>query len=125
MSNSMNINDYITKCYNAAQANGWWDDPREFGTLLMLTTSELSEALEADRKGKRASNIDNILNIEDTKKFKEEFKENIKDTVEDEIADAFIRLFDLCGALKLDMEKHIEAKLRYNATRGYKHGKNY
>lgn len=30
---------------------GWWDEPRDFPTLIALMHSELSEALEADRKG--------------------------------------------------------------------------
>ena len=47
------------------------------------------------------------------------------DSVEFEIADAIIRLFDLCGLYGIDIEKHIETKLAYNRTRGYKHGKAY
>jgi hypothetical protein len=32
-------------------------------------------------------------------------------------------LFDLCGGLGVDLEKHIEMKMKYNSMRGYKHGK--
>jgi NTP pyrophosphatase (non-canonical NTP hydrolase) len=49
----------------------------------------------------------------------------IKDTVEDELADVIIRTLDLCGYLGIDIEKHVELKMRYNESREYKHGKNY
>ena len=47
------------------------------------------------------------------------------DSVEFELADAIIRLLDICDFYGIDIEKHIEAKLAYNRTRGYKHGKKY
>ena len=40
-----------------------------------------------------------------------------------EVADVAIRLFDLCGGMNIDLEKHIELKMKYNSLRGYKHGK--
>jgi NTP pyrophosphatase (non-canonical NTP hydrolase) len=49
----------------------------------------------------------------------------IKNTVEDEIADVLIRTLDLCGWLGIDIEKHVEWKMRYNESRKYKHGKKY
>jgi NTP pyrophosphatase (non-canonical NTP hydrolase) len=59
------------------------------------------------------------------KDFKEHFERSIKDTFEDEIADVFIRLGDMCGGLNIDIEKHIEAKMKYNKTREKLHGKKY
>lgn len=100
---------------------GFWDSPREIGTLLMLVNSELAEALEADRKGRKA----NLSKFYEDGQTKASFQENIKDTFEDEIADAMIRLLDLCGAMNIDICKHINAKLAYNATRQRKHGKKY
>lgn len=46
----------------------------------------------------------------------------MKDTFEDEIADSIIRLLDLCGKNNIDIEAHIQAKMDYNATRGFKYG---
>lgn len=103
---------------------GFYDDDRQIGTLLMLVVSELSEALEADRKDRHCTESGGALNVDGTID-KELFEEKFKDTFEDEIADAFIRLFDLCGYLNIDIRKHISLKLAYNRTRGYKHGKNY
>ena len=48
-----------------------------------------------------------------------------KDTFGDEIADALIRIFDLAGGFGIDLDFHVSQKLRYNATREYKHGKKY
>lgn len=103
---------------------GFYDDERQIGTLLMLTVSELAEALEADRKDRHCTESDGVLKKNGTID-KELFEKKVKDTFEDEIADAFIRLFDLCGYMNIDIRKHISLKLAYNRTRGYKHGKNY
>lgn len=114
MEDNRNLDELIAKSFNTARIKGFWDKKIEFGTRLMLVVSELSEALEADRKGrwcdpKALKNVRSLNPI-----F---FEENIKDTVEDEIADTFIRLFDLCGGMQLDIEKHIRLKLIYNSSR--------
>lgn len=122
--NKIELNNLSKVIHQDNVERGFYDDPRQIGTLLMLIVSELSEALEADRKDRHcpitvyALNDDGTLNVD-------KFKETVKDTFEDEIADTFIRLFDLCGYLNIDIEKHIALKLEYNKTRGYKHGKNY
>ncbi len=120
------INILCRAIYNQNKAKGFWDDnpkDRNFGELLMLVTSELGEALEADRKGNRVLQKD-LQSV--SEEFDEgRFKELIKDTVEDEVADAVIRLFDMCGALNIDLGKHMELKLRYNDSRESKHGKAY
>ena len=94
----------------------------------MLIVSELSEALEADRKNKHAALHSFYSRKNDrscTEDFQADFQELIKDTFEDEIADTFIRLFDLCGALNIDIDTHINLKMKYNKTRPYKHNKEY
>jgi NTP pyrophosphatase (non-canonical NTP hydrolase) len=97
---------------------------RNIPEMLMLIVSELSEALEAHRKGIFAKS-DMYDWCYEEEYFPEWFKSEVKDTFEDEIADTFIRLFDLCEYLNIDIEKHIEAKIEYNKTRGHKHGKGY
>lgn len=142
------LNEASQKIHEANKGKGFYDKPREIGTLLMLVVSELSEALEADRKYRHADlyTFEKMINdaIIQNKKFANgempvKFKENndieylkkitfeisIKDSFEDEIADAMIRLLDLCGYLNIDIEKHIGLKLSYNENRPHKHGKNY
>jgi NTP pyrophosphatase (non-canonical NTP hydrolase) len=91
------INNYCKEAYLIAKSKGWHDEPREMGTILALIHSEVSEALEADRKG----NYENFV---------------------EELADVCIRVFDLCGAKDIDLETAISKKMQYNRTRSYKHG---
>jgi len=91
-----------------------------------LIHSEISEAFEAFRKDKvfkLNQSEKNVLEgwVQDDE-FKKEFEAKCKDTFEDEIADSIIRLLDLCGKMGIDIEYHIQQKMRYNATRGYKYG---
>ncbi len=65
---------------------------------LMLVVTELSEAMEAYRHGD-----------------KENFSE--------EISDSFIRLYDICGSLDIDIEKGIKEKMGVNEKRPFRHGK--
>lgn len=53
------------------------------------------------------------------------FETYIKDTFEDELADTVIRILDLCGARGIDIERHINLKLKYNRSRERMHGKAY
>ena len=100
---------------------------KNIGELLMLVVSELGEALEAHRKGKhsdlKVANMDSEKHTDKTRIIT--FEGCIKDTFEDELADAVIRIADICGYSNIDLEKHIELKMKYNETREYKHGKKY
>ena len=127
------LNDAAIQIFEDNSARGFHDAPIENGTLLMLVVSELSEALEADRKGKHAD-IDaynaNLQADDINPGDREEYDRGafvflIKDTFEDEIADAMIRLLDLSALRGIDIEWHIEQKLAYNRTRPHKHGKDY
>ena len=115
------MNELAQKIHENAVKHGFYDEKREIGTLLMLCVSELSEALEADRKGKHAKPFVSLTSEE----FKDKFEKNFKDTFEDELADTIIRILDLCGYLKIDIEEHIRLKMKYNEMRENKHGKKY
>ena len=125
-----NLNELSKKIYEGNKLRGFDVSKENIGQTLMLVVSELAEALEADRKDKHADfeTYEIKLNSEPNRaEFKEPyiFQEYIKDTFENEIADAIIRLFDLCGYMDIDIEKHIDLKLKYNQGRPAKHGKNY
>lgn len=91
------INDLCKEAYETAVSKGWHDEERETGTMLALIHSEVSEALEADRKG-------------DSENFAEE------------LADVCIRVFDLCGLMDIDLEQAILTKMAKNKNRAHKHG---
>jgi NTP pyrophosphatase (non-canonical NTP hydrolase) len=95
---NMSLNEVSKLCHSIAVEKGFWEKERNIGEALMLIVTELAEAMEAHR-------------IQDKENFKEE------------IADAFIRLFDLCGGFKIDIEEEILKKSRKNKNRPYKHGK--
>jgi NTP pyrophosphatase (non-canonical NTP hydrolase) len=144
-----NLNELSKRIFEGNKNKGFWDDrlnvpvkmrdsglftdteiesveKATVGQLLMLIVSEASEALEADRG--RGNTLDRkAFELETAKgeEFKDAFQKYVKDTFEDEIADTIIRLLDLCGAKDIDIDWHIEQKLKYNSTRERLHGKKF
>lgn len=126
----MRIKEIMEEIHEVNVKNGFWEDKetKNTGEVLMLITSELAEALEADRKGHYAM-LDTFFETEPTREdiedYKIDFENYIKNSFEDELADTVIRLFDFCQAKGIDLETHIRLKLEYNKLRPYKHGKKY
>lgn len=97
------------QCHGAAREAGWWTHPHTgesittnpycFSNKLMLIVSEVSEAMEGDRK-----------NLKDDKLPHREMREV-------ELADAVIRIFDLAGAYGMNLGGAIAEKLAFNAQR--------
>jgi len=92
------IKELTKVCHKIAKEKGFWDNNRNIGEMLMLIVTELSEAMEA-------------------------YRTQDKDGFREEVADTFIRLLDLCGGLKIDIENEIKKKMKRNKCRPYKHGK--
>ena len=122
----MNLNELRDRAWQIAEDKGFNEANLEIGTKLMLVVSELGEAMEALRSGKRCNIY--ALDKDPTLYLKERpyrFKFMVKDTFEDEIADAIIRLLHLCGCEGIDIQSHVIAKMNYNETRDRKHGKEF
>ncbi len=98
MNQQMSINEWCQTCHAIAKEKGFWEKERNVGEALMLVVTEVAEAME----GYRHQDHDN---------FREE------------LADTFIRLFDLCGGMNIDIQAEIAKKAEKNKARPYKHGK--
>ena len=94
--------------HDNAAVHGWWDEPREDGTLIALIMSEAAEALEALRKGNGPD--DHCPQFSGA---------------EVELADVIIRIMDMAEARGWDVAGAIVAKHEFNKTRPYKHGKEF
>lgn len=92
---------------------------------LLLIVSEVTEAMEADRKHKYIKEPFNGNDYMHDSDFVREFELHIKDTFEDEIADATIRLFDLAEEKQTSLSNSMRDKMRYNSLRSKMHGKKY
>lgn len=122
------LNELGQEIYANAKSKGFYDDGKaqNIGERLCLIHSEVSEALEADRKNRYTkSNIIDLNNVEYDSDFVAFFNEQVKDTHEDEMADILIRVLDHCAFKGIDIEQHVKAKMRYNSTREKLHGKKY
>lgn len=93
------LNELADAIYKNNVAVGWYDVPREDGTLMMLMVSEIAEAMEGVRKNLMDAHLPH------------------RKMVEVELADAMIRILDYCGAYHLDIGGAIMEKLEYNKHR--------
>lgn len=83
---------------------------------LMLTVSELAEALEELRKGFATDHIYFHKDVDGLSK---------PEGFPIEVADALIRLLQLTAACDIDIDAAVNMKNAYNAMRPYKHGKKF
>lgn len=84
----------------------WWHDlntgerlNRNKGEMLMLMVSEISEAMEGERKGLMDTHLPH------------------RSMPEVELADVLIRIFDYAGAYGYDLDGAVQEKREYNQTR--------
>lgn len=95
-----------TLAHATASEAGWYRDPatgapvqRNVGEVIALMHSELSEALEAHRKGLMDGHLPH------------------RSGIEVELADCIIRILDTAKALGLDVAAALIEKNRFNRTR--------
>lgn len=95
----MSISQLQARIHQQNKDMGWWDNPREMGTLLCLVHSEISEAMEGERKNLMDDHLP------------------ARSMLEVELADAMIRIMDIAASRGLDLAGAIVEKVEYNRTR--------
>ena len=123
----METNKLAAEIHANAKSKGFYDEPKNIGEMLCLIHSEVSEALECDRKDKYCTNelAQAVFNESNDEIFKINFKSMVKDTFPAELADIIIRVCDLAEFKGVDLELFIMCVMRNNSLREYKHGKKY
>jgi hypothetical protein len=106
---NINLNELRDRAYKTACEHGFHDKRLSEEHCLCLIILELMEAVEADRKGKRADRESFKSSYEDEEphndaNFKYCFEKYIKDTLPDELSNAVICLFDLAGLRGISLE---------------------
>jgi len=102
----MTITELVKKAFEAAQNAGWHSDrttgepiQRNKAEMICLMHSELSEAMEGERKNLMDDHLPH------------------RRMAEVEFADAVIRIGDYCGMMGYDLEGAVIEKMAYNRTR--------
>ena len=100
----MNLNEYAAECHAANKK--WWQNietgeplKRNKGELLALIHSEISEALEGERKDLMDDKLPH------------------RKMAEVELVDAMIRIFDYAHAFGYDLQGAYTEKMAFNAVR--------
>ena len=123
------LNEYAERINKCAVDHGFWEEDRNFGEMIALMHSELSEALESHRSA------------EEPVWFKHAEGCALNSPLRDkgwictctpkpegtatELADCIIRCLDTLHSLGVDIDEVVSNKIAYNESRPYKHGRKY
>ena len=103
----MHISELQMRVHETAIEHGWWDQgERNFGEMIALMHSELSEALEAWRNSRTSY----------------DFREGKAEGWAVELIDCIIRILDFLAFYGIDAGLLLQQKDLYNTARPYRHG---
>lgn len=125
----MTLNELAAEVNQTAHTKGWYlNTNRTFGDVIALVHSELSEALEEYRNGRKLGLLyagDKVFgNDKDDVAVLETLAANgVKpEGVAIELIDVIIRVLDTMHEVGIDIDGAMRVKMAYNETRPYKHG---
>ncbi len=99
------LQELSAEIHSTAVSKGWWEGDRNDGETICLCHCELSEALQALRKGDPAD--------EHLPGFR---------SAEVELADCIIRILDMAHMRGWNVPEAIIAKMAFNEMRSFRHG---
>jgi NTP pyrophosphatase (non-canonical NTP hydrolase) len=111
----MTITELVEEAHDNSKAHGFWESEPNIGEKLALIHSEVSEALEELREDEP-----NLYSRNSTTGKPE--------GVLAELADVMIRAADLAAFFEMEpgeFERIVKAKMEYNRSRPFKHGKKF
>lgn len=97
------IKEWVERAYNNAVKHGWYEKKKPTAHWVMMISTEVTEAVQADRKGRWMDDLDKsgldcvIANDHHRGLLEKFYGEHIEGTVESELADICIRTFSLMG----------------------------
>ena len=121
------LNKFCKEANDRASEKGFWDD-MDISLQVIDSNTKSNDIISAVKDAFIAQKVALIMSEcgESLDAMREDnYGLEKKDSFEDELADVFIRLADLCGEMKIDIEKQITWKMNYNADREAKHGKSF
>ena len=116
----MEFKELQSRAGKIAHDHGWDDEPVDFGMSMALIHSEISEALEHYRSGRK---VDDIF-LNDSKGIGDDSGNLLPkpDGIPIELADIIIRVMHFASVEGIDLEHALNLKLEYNEARPYRHG---
>lgn len=103
----MELNEMRDLCTKQADELGWNESVIPVPEMVALLCSEAVEALEAHRNHEPLSWTDD---------------KGKPQGIASEFADILIRVGHYAGRLGIDLDQEVKRKLKYNMTRGHRHG---
>lgn len=94
------LTKWSKEIYDNAVAHGWHEEQHSPEHYLGLIMTEVAEAVEADRKNKRANTY--LMREREAQKtpwWKSNYEQWVKGSIEEEFADIVIRLLDMAYAI--------------------------